>query len=618
MRASLLASLGAAVVVGPLLAAAAAPVRVDIDTPMAAPAWARLERQLLADNVPACREFYQKYYDARGYLQCFVRWGANDGPDDAFENFNRWPELHALGADDEILQTYLKGWEGMIRQYSEAKTTDVPAGRGGMYVKEFSAQSDWMHHGEGLQLFNRMALSVPTLPIYRERAKRFAAFYMGEDPAAPNYDPQKKLIRSMINGSVGPLLRKATALDWVGDPFDATGFVALHGESTYKQFLEHYQEYTDVVGDHFLNLVATTLPTDAYLVTGDAKYRRWLVDYMDAWLARMKANHDIIPSFVDLDGTIGGPEHRWWGNAYGWGFSPVNPVTGRREDRNRIPRALVGFSNALLVTGDQKYVDAWRTMIDAVNANARVVNGRKEYPTMHGADGWYGWRPEPWSVGALEVWYWSQRPEDRARVGADPWVEFLDGKNAGYPETALMREIDSIPKKLAIIRADKTPPDKRLADNMLDSNPAATDALVRLMFGALVPSREGGLLNARVRYFDPERRRAGVPPDVAALVSVLGDRRAVVTLVNLSGTAARTVIVQAGAYAEHRFDAIEWSGKDGTAQKLDAPAGTRDVTVRLAPGAGATLTFAMRRYVNQPTVTFPWDRSSSTTTRSSP
>ena len=112
----------------------------------------------------------------------------------------------------------------------------------------------------------------------------------------------------MINGSRGPLLRKATALDWVGDPFDATGFVALHGESTYAQFLEHYREYTDVVGDHFLNLVATTLPTNAYLSTGEAKYRRWIVDYMDAWLARMQQNGGIIPSFVDLDGTIGGPD----------------------------------------------------------------------------------------------------------------------------------------------------------------------------------------------------------------------------------------------------------------------------------------------------------------------
>ena len=66
-------------------------VSIRIDSPMAPPRWARLERQLLADNVPACREFFRKYFDDRGYLQCVVRWGANDGPDDAFENFNRWP-----------------------------------------------------------------------------------------------------------------------------------------------------------------------------------------------------------------------------------------------------------------------------------------------------------------------------------------------------------------------------------------------------------------------------------------------------------------------------------------------------------------------------------------------
>jgi len=581
--------------------AAATPATIAIDTPMAAPRWARLERQLLADNVPACREFFARYYDNRGYLQAFLRWGANDGPDDAFENFNRWPELHALGADDAILEIYLKAWDGMTRQYSEARTRDVPAGRDGMYVKDFSAQSDWMHHGEGLQLFNRMALSAPDLPAYGERVRRFAGFYMGEDPDAPNYDPKRRLIRSMINGSKGPLLRKATALDWVGDPFDATGFVALHGESTYAQFLEHYQEYTDVVGDHFLNLVATTLPTNAFMLTGDAKYRRWIVEYMDAWLERMKQNRGIIPSFVDLDGTIGGPERRWWGNAYGWGFSPINPVNGRREDRNRIPRALVGFSNALLVTGDRKYVDAWRTMMAAVNANARTNDGRTEYPTMFGANGWYGWQREPWSVGALEVWYWSMTQADRPRVGANAWVEFLEGKNDGYPEAALARDLESIPKKLEAIRADRTLPDKRLADNMLDLNPAATDAMVRLVFGALVPSREGGLLNARLRYFDPGRRRAGLPEDVAALVSELGDRRSVVTLINLSAAEPRTVIVQAGGYAEHQFESVEWNGRT---ERLNA----RDFAVRLAPGAGAKLTLGMRRYANAPTVRFPWNR----------
>jgi len=580
---------------------------VRIDAHMDPPRWATLERQLLADNVPAAREFYNKYFDDRGYLQVFVRWGANDGPDDAFENFNHWPELHALGASDEILQLYLKGHEGLLKQYTEAKTTEVPIARQGMYYKEFIVQSDWMHHGEGLQLFNRMGLSVPTDPKYQERARRFAGFYMGEDPEAPNYDAAHKMIRSMENGSRGPMLRKATALDWVGDPFDVKGFDALHGESTFAQFLAHYEEYGDVVGDHFLNLPATTLPTDAYLLAGEAKYKKWIVEYMDAWLERMKHNHDIIPSFVDLDGTIGGAEGKWWKNAYGWGFSPVNPVTGKREDRNRIPRALVGFSNALLVTGDQKYVDAWRTMIDAVNAQARDIDGRKKYPTMYGDQGWYGWRDTPWNVGALEVWYWSQKPQDLDRVESK-WTAFLQGKNAAYPEEALQRDLKMIQRRVEAFRRDTTPPERRLADNMLDYNPAATESMVQLMWGALLPGREGGLVNARLRYFDPDRKRPGVPEDVAALVSELTDTRTSVTLVNV-GTQPRTVIVQGGAYGEHQLISIT-SG--ATTRPINSPL----LTVQLEPGCGQKLVLEMKRYANVPTVLHPWQRASSPRTTS--
>ena len=278
-----------AVVATSLLSGAAGPT-LAITTPMAAPRWAALERQLLADNVAPAREFFKKYFDDRGYLQCFVRWGADDGADDAFENFNGWPELHALGASDEIMQMYLKGHEGLIKQYTEAKTTEVPAGRGGIYYKEFDAQQDWMHHGEGLQLFNRMGLSIPNDAKYKERARRFAGFYMAEDPEAPNYDPQHKLIRSLMNGSRGPLLRQATSIDWVGDPFDPTGFVTLHAERNFKEMLAHYEEYHDVVGDSFLNLPATVLPMDAYLVTGDDKYKRWIVEYMERPQAYLHGN----------------------------------------------------------------------------------------------------------------------------------------------------------------------------------------------------------------------------------------------------------------------------------------------------------------------------------------
>jgi hypothetical protein len=575
---------------------------IRIGTHMDPPRWAILERQLLSDNVPACREFYKKYFDDRGYLQCFVRWGANDGPDDAFENFNHWPELHALGAADDILQMFSRGHEGLINQYTEARTTDVPIARQGMYYKEFIVQSDWMHHGEGLQLFNRMGLSIPSDAKYQERARPFAGFYMGEDPEAPNYDPVHKIIRSMQNGSRGPMLRKATALDWVGDPFDVKAFLAEHGESTFEQFLAHYVEYSDVMGDHFLNLVATTLPLDAYLLAGEPKYKAWLLEYMDAWLDRMKQNGGIIPSFVDLDGRIGGPEGAWWKNAYGWGFSPVNPVTGRREDRNRIPRALVGFNNALLVSGDQKYVDAWRSMMDAVNAHAREVDGRKQYPTMHGADGWYGWRNVPWNVGALEVWYWSQKPQDLERTSGDRWIGFLQGRDPSYPEQSLERDLKVIQQRLTEIRRDTTAPAKRLADNMLNYNPAATDAMVQLMWGALLPGREGGLLNARLRYFDPTRKRAGVPQEVAALVSELSDTRTTVTLINLNPSQPRTVIVQGGGYGEHQLLSVT-SGDRTT--PIDGPL----LTVQLDPGCGQTLVLEMRRYANTPTVLHPWQRA---------
>jgi hypothetical protein len=242
-------------------------------------------------------------------------------------------------------------------------------------------------------------------------------------------------------------------------------------------------------------------------------------------------------------------------------------------------------------------------MADAINSHARTTTeGRKEYPTMFGADGWYGWQREPWNVGALEVWYWSQRSDDRARVGTSPWIDFLEGRNPGYAETALQRDLAGIPKKIAAIRADTKPAERRLADNMMDSNPAATAALTQLMWGALPPGRAGELMNARLRYFDPRRQRAGLPEDVGALISELGDARAVVTLVNLNPTEPRTVVVQGGAYGEHQIVSVELQGKN-------LPLDARDFTVELSPGAGARLTLGMKRYANIPTVKFPWDRN---------
>jgi len=582
---------------------------VTLETPIAAPEWATMERQFMTEMTAACMEFYHKYFDDQGNLQAVLRWGADDGPDDAFENFTGWPELHALGAPDEILQTYLKGNEALIRQYTQAKTVETPIPRKGMMYKEFEVQADWMHLGEWSKIHNREGLSVPNDPKLIERARRYAGFYMNEDPEAPNYDPQRKLIRSLLNGSRGPMLRKATPLDWVGDPVDIAKFPAVHGEANYQGMLDHYNEYTDVAGDSFLNLGATTLPTTAYMLTHDEKYKKWVLEYVDAWIERMKQNHWIIPSFVDLDGKIGGPEGKWWGNAYGWGFSPISTNQnnlGRRENRNRIPRALVGFINALWLSGDQKYVDAWRNMINSVNSNAVTENGRTQYPTMYGADGWYGWSPRPWSVGALEVWYWSMKPEDLDRVAQTPWVAYLQGQNPDYPLTAMQRDHAAMLRKIQGFRSDTTTPQTRLADNPLDYDPAdgQVDALVQLMMGGMPKpdgGRDGGLINSRLRYFNPVLKRAGLPEDVGVLVSGLTDTSTTVTFVNLNKTETRTFVVQGGAYAEHWIESVVWNGKS-------TPINSTSFTVTLAPGAGGTLTLTMKRYAADPTELFPWDQ----------
>ena len=62
--------------------------------------------------------------------------------------------------------------------------------------------------------------------------------------------------------------------------------------------LDHFEDYTDVVGDHPLNLLSTTLALNAYMLEHEPKYKRWLLEYVDAWVERMKANGGIIPSVV--------------------------------------------------------------------------------------------------------------------------------------------------------------------------------------------------------------------------------------------------------------------------------------------------------------------------------
>ena len=257
------------------------------------------------------------------------------------------------------------------------------------------------------------------------------------------------------------------------------------------------------------------------------------------------------------------------------------------------------------MTGDQRYVDTWRGVIDFINANGREIDGQMMYPNAYGdyfgAEDWYDFKPHPFHAGAREVYFWSMDRDDLKRLGDDGWIQYLEGTNPGYAVAALESDLDHLRRKVAELRADTTSPDTRLSDDMNHINPATTETLTELMLGGIPTGRVGFPLHCRLRYFDPARQRAGIPQDVAALVDSMSADSVTVTLVNTSQIVARRVVVQAGAYAEHQFGEV-WMG-DEMVQVDDS-----HFTVDLPPGCGARLTIETARYVNSPTFAFPWER----------
>ncbi|MGH7020736.1 MAG: hypothetical protein ACREEY_12685, partial [Brevundimonas sp.] len=177
--------------------------------------------------------------------------------------------------------------------------------------------------------------------------------------------------------------------------------------------------------------------------------------------------------------------------------------------------------------------------------------------------------------------------------------------------TALRADLAQVAERAKAQREDTTTPDTRLADGVLDVNPCSVTALMHQTMGALHIARPswapssanagGSPLFARLRYFDADARRAGLPPDTAALIDRMTATETGLTLVNLSQTLTRTVVIQGGGYGEHRI-------RDVLIDDSRRAVNAADFSLTLAPGAGARLVLTMDRYANTPTLKFPWRR----------
>ncbi len=615
------------------------------------PGWALLQRELIQLMEAAVDLAAKKYSRPDG-----TPYSVND-VDDTYEAHSYKGLLYAIGASDRVLEIGLREWNAITRFYDDsvARRDDDPVHpnfrvqlRNEYY--NLNGPADWFHMGEGNQSFYCFGLADPANPENIRRAKRFAGMYMDEDPEAQNYDPVYKIIRSPFHGGVGP--RFHADLEMVKvllDPVYYPGGVARgHAQRSNlhpvvvdleENWYEDPQRADEIVkifekvvlnGDVPDNLAATALVTNAYLYTGEQKYKQWVLDYTEAWMERTRANDGIIPDNVGPTGKVG--EQRggqWWGGFYGW--------NSRNSARNAFLAATVAAECALLLTGDYGYLELIRSQIEFLLSMAKTrEDGQLLVPTRITPDGWEGYQPRgiQWLA---RVYHASMDPRDyalitRLREGEreNDWnavevagdrssgnlearFQYYEGQNPDWPVKRLQAEYEYVLGMYQFMRSDARDVSQIIDENRWPPNPVVTKGLTQVTMGSPQPVYNGGLLRAQVRYFDPEERRAGLPKDVAALVDKLEPDAAGIQLVNLNRTETRSVIVQAGAFGEHRFTQIRFEEADLDESNPNAEPATRSLTVNgkrfaveLPPSTNIRLDAHMTRFVNQPSYAFPW------------
>ncbi len=619
-----------------------------------APEWAVLQRSLIDLMNGSVDPVMEKYVgkDDSVLWPTTEPFTSIDGLDDAYESFHNWPVFYLLGGDERMLKLSHRMYDGITRQFSR-----YDSGHGHpMVVKEYEQGYDWMHQGEGYVFFYTLCLADPGNRKNVERAQRYAGFYLNEDPDAPNYDAEKKLIRCPHNGSMGPAHRNFEKYykrygyegwkPWPLPFLDIPGIESV--EDLRKPGMEEAMGAAVVArmsrGDVACNLAATTLVTNAYLCSGEKKYKAWVKEYVDAWIDRMRQNDGILPDNVGLSGKIGEYiDGKWYGGYYGWTWPHGWDTLG--------DACISAAENAALLYRDPSYIDFPRSQVDVMMQHGQIKGKTLHVPQCHNDKGWISACPLRGDSMA-HIWGMSMAEEDMERIrklrnhderdyarvvsrsskhggGHEAaWIAYLQGEYPEYPVDILRHNHSQVYQRLDFMRCDQQDP-ATYGDWYLQArNPITVEGLIQLTMGGPLFMYNGGLLMVRLRYFDVERRRPGLPLDVVALVEKLEDRSAVLHLVNLNPTQDRELIVQGGAFAEHRFTKVSFQRRQTLTPEQAAAGSTHpeayvkvvedqieDVSaevnaarfrIRMRPGSMVRLEIGMERYVEDPSYALPW------------
>ncbi|MFC8600401.1 hypothetical protein [Isoptericola sp. NPDC057191] len=582
------------------------------------PAWAVLERRLFDATEEAWRLFSARYTGPDGRILHAGGFEHRDGVDDLYEPFFNWPAFYALGGSDEILAAAKHHFEGVTAQLAEA----------GMLTGEYENGYDWFHQGESLLFFYQLCAADPGDERFAERARRFAALYT--DPAHGNYDPARNIITAPHNGARGPL--EGLGTEWLTYPasldyMEAYG-LPLHGlpgitrwadlADPAKAQLMGDELQRRAAGDTAVNLAATSLVTNRWLYDGDAASAAWVTRYVDGWRERAAsglAPGGLMPDNVAPDGAVGGlHDGAWYGGHYGWTWPHGLHSVGMSTLIGAINASFVSGATAGTMPGgrDDGPLDLVRTMLDTALDHAVVAPVTETpfslrgswlerlgphaaepttlVPYRYGADGWFDFGPLQLDLPTW-LWWWTRDDADRKRLdrvldgipGSDevrpfrdkveaghegPWLAFLDGSLPDYPERALSMALGQLARRVAVMDAEPVDPETVHLHFWQRANPVVTEVLGQLVTGTPQTLYNGGLPFAAVAYTDADRRRPGLPPDVAALVCGLdrdadGSGHIELSLVNLSPTHARRVRVRPSRFGEERLTGVVTRGEDG-------------------------------------------------------
>lgn len=597
---------------------------IDFTARQPPPSWAVRQRHLITLMNQAAPRFVERYTRPDGTLIWREKWPGMDGSDDGYESFLSFPLFYILGGGEHVHELARREWNAVTWQFTQY----------GQVYREFDAYYDWMHHGESYTYIYYLGLADPLHYMDRSRALRFAAMYIGEDPEAPNWDPERRMIRSPINGSRGPRLQMS-AEDWVThrpvlaeylSPYqDVPGYesddpfviVDWNDDEAFSRILELMNQRM-VPGDVPLNLNATSLVTHAFLYTGEEKYRQWVLDYLAAWVERTQRNGGIMPDNIGPNGQIGERMNgKWWGGYYGWRWPHGAWII--------LESTLIAGSNATLLTGDPSWLDLHRSQADLLWSLRREENGAVKVPARHGDCGWFDYRP-PTPDSYIRLYFMSQQADDYQRLverfperdtwhneprffkaGAYPpaaWFAYMEGNNPDFPERVLEDTYIGICQRLEQIEQDTTDPETWDVHHWQNLNPVLPEGLVQMAMGTPGAVYHGGLLHASVRYFDPRRRRPGLPEDVAALVEKVEPSTVTLNLVNTNPLEKRELIVQAGTFGEHLFtDVVQLSETNSACPPLRVNG--KWLRVHIGPSTQIRLRIGVRRFANVPSYTFP-------------